>query len=135
MSKLPDMRPSNLKKLLLKVNLENRHLDIVHQNKSLIEPRFALTFTEKYVTIYITIEKQTTKDYIMNNEYIKMNRETNTAASDKLITMCEEGSVGYENVVSMCMSYMSEDDIADMMDANEISDRFLTEDGEISTFS
>ena len=49
-------------------------------------------------------------------------------ASDKLINMCEEGLIGYENVVSMCMSYMSEDDIADMMDANEISDRFLTDD-------
>ena len=56
-------------------------------------------------------------------------------ASDKLINMCEEGLIGYENVVSMCMSYMSEDDIADMMDINEISDRFLTEDGEISTFA
>ena len=55
--------------------------------------------------------------------------------SHKLIDMCEEGLVGYENVVSMCMHYMSEDDIADMMDVNEISDRFFTEDGEISTFS
>ena len=53
-------------------------------------------------------------------------------ASDKLINMCEEGLIGYENVVSMCMSYMSEDDIADIMDANEISDRHWTEDGEIS---
>jgi hypothetical protein len=53
-------------------------------------------------------------------------------ASDKLINMCEEGLIGYENVVSMCLSYMSEDDIADMMDANEISDRHWTEDGEIS---
>ena len=49
-------------------------------------------------------------------------------ASDKLINMCEEGLLGYENVVSMCMSYMSEDDIADMMDANELSDRFLCDD-------
>jgi hypothetical protein len=53
-------------------------------------------------------------------------------ASDKLINMCEEGLIGYENVVTMCLSYMSEDDIADMMDANEISDRHWTEDGEIS---
>ena len=43
-------------------------------------------------------------------------------ASNKLIDMCEEGLLGYENVVSMCMSYMSEDDIADMMDANELTD-------------
>jgi hypothetical protein len=52
--------------------------------------------------------------------------------SHKLIEMCEEGLVGYENVVSMCMHYMSEDDIADMMDINEISDRHFTEDGNIS---
>ena len=53
-------------------------------------------------------------------------------ASDKLIDMCEEGLVGYENVVSMCMRYMSEDDIADMMDVNEISDRHYLENGDIS---
>ena len=52
--------------------------------------------------------------------------------SHKLIEMCEEGLVVYENVVSMCMHYMSEDDIADMMDINEISDRHFTEDGDIS---
>jgi hypothetical protein len=69
----------------------------------------------------------------MNNEYKKMN--TINKSSDKIFDMLEEGLIGYENVVSMCMCYMSEDDIADMMDANEISDRFLTEDGEISTFA
>ena len=53
-------------------------------------------------------------------------------ASDKLIDMCEEGLLGYENVVSMCLSYMSEDDIADMMDINEVSDRHWLENGDIS---
>jgi len=53
---------------------------------------------------------------------------TENRASDKLIDMLENELVSYENVVSMCMSYMSEDDIADMMDANEISDRFLCDD-------
>ena len=48
-------------------------------------------------------------------------------ASDKLFNMIEDGLIGYENVVSMCMSYMSEDDIAEMMDANELSERFLEE--------
>jgi hypothetical protein len=47
--------------------------------------------------------------------------------SDKLLEMIEDGLIGYENVVSMCMSYMSEDDIAEMMDANELSERFLEE--------
>ena len=49
-------------------------------------------------------------------------------ASDKLIDMLENELISYKNVVNMCMCYMSEDDIADMMDANEISDRFLKED-------
>ena len=53
-------------------------------------------------------------------------------ASNKLIDMCEEGLLGYENVVSMCLSYMSEDDIADMMDINEVSDRHWLENGDIS---
>jgi hypothetical protein len=57
----------------------------------------------------------------------KMNK-----ASDKLFNMIEDGLVGYENVVSMCMHYMSEDDIADMMDVNEISDRHYLENGDIS---
>jgi hypothetical protein len=49
-------------------------------------------------------------------------------ASDKLIDMLENELISYEAVVNMCMCYMSEDDIADMMDANEISDRFLCDD-------
>ena len=53
-------------------------------------------------------------------------------ASDKLFNMIEDGLIGYENVVSMCMHYMSEDDIADMMDVNEISDRHYLENGDIS---
>ena len=57
----------------------------------------------------------------------KMNK-----ASDKIFNMIEDGLIGYENVVSMCMSYMSEDDIADMMDVNEISDRHYLENGDIS---
>ena len=58
--------------------------------------------------------------------YNKKGFNTMQKPSHKLIDMCEEGLVGYENVVSMCLNYMSEDDIADMMDANEISDRFFT---------
>jgi hypothetical protein len=53
-------------------------------------------------------------------------------ASDKLFNMIEDELIGYENVVSMCMHYMSEDDIADMMDVNEISDRHYLENGDIS---
>ena len=58
--------------------------------------------------------------YIMRSVYNKGNK-----ASDKLIDMLENELVSYENVVNMCMCYMSEDDIADMMDANELTERFF----------
>ena len=48
-------------------------------------------------------------------------------ASDKLYEMIDEGLINDSSVVTMCLCYMSEDDIADMMDCNELSDRFLEE--------
>lgn len=44
--------------------------------------------------------------------------------TEKLLTMIEEGVLNAEDVVTMCVKYMSEDDVADMMDSNELSDRF-----------
>jgi hypothetical protein len=56
---------------------------------------------------------------------MKMNARKNTC---KLLDMMEEGMISAEQVARMCLSYMSEDDVADMMDCNELSDRFLEED-------
>ena len=47
--------------------------------------------------------------------------------SDKLLEMIENGLQDNCNVVAMCIQWMSEDDIAEMMDANELSERFLEE--------
>lgn len=47
--------------------------------------------------------------------------------SNKLIEMIEEGVLNPTDVVTMCVKYMSEDDVADMMDCNELSDRFMEE--------
>ena len=44
--------------------------------------------------------------------------------TEKLLTMIEEGLLDPTEVVTMCVKYMSEDDVADMMDCNELSDRF-----------
>ena len=44
--------------------------------------------------------------------------------TEKLLTMIEEGVLNPTDVVTMCVKYMSEDDVADMMDCNELSDRF-----------
>ena len=45
--------------------------------------------------------------------------------SDKLIDMIDAGMIDESNVVTMCLSYMSEDEIEDMMDANELTERFF----------
>ena len=44
---------------------------------------------------------------------------------DKLIVMIDAGMIDDCNVVTMCLSYMSEDEIEDMMDANELTERFF----------
>jgi hypothetical protein len=36
--------------------------------------------------------------------------------------------VSAENMLTMCLKYMSTDDVEDMLDANELSDRFLEEE-------
>ena len=41
--------------------------------------------------------------------------------------MCEDGYLNPEAVVVMLVKYMSEDDVADCMDANELSQRFMEE--------
>ena len=51
-------------------------------------------------------------------DFITARKETN-----KLMDMMNEG-LPAEQVVLMCLKYMSESDVADMMDCNELSDRF-----------
>ncbi len=53
--------------------------------------------------------------------------------TNKLIDMIEEGLLDPKDVVIMCVKYMSEDDVADMMDINELSDRFFEDDEEVDT--
>ncbi|SVB62705.1 uncharacterized protein METZ01_LOCUS215559, partial [marine metagenome] len=48
--------------------------------------------------------------------------------TNKLLEMIEEGLLDPKEVVVMCVKYMSEDDVADMMDSNELSDRFQEDD-------
>ena len=43
---------------------------------------------------------------------------------DRALELIEEGIVSAEDMVTMCVKYMSEDDVADMMDCNELSERF-----------
>lgn len=50
--------------------------------------------------------------------------------SDRLLDMIEAGELDPNYVVLMFVKYMSEDDVADMMDVNELSPRFFTEEDE-----
>ncbi len=52
----------------------------------------------------------------------------NTNSRDKAIELVEEGMVSPEDMMAMCLSYMSTDDVDDMLDANELSERFTEED-------
>ena len=47
---------------------------------------------------------------------------------DRAIELIEEGIVSAEDMVTMCVKYMSVDDVEDMLDCNELSDRFLEDD-------
>ena len=44
--------------------------------------------------------------------------------TNKLLEKIDEGLLDPKEVVTMCVKYMSEDDVADMMDCNELSARF-----------
>lgn len=46
--------------------------------------------------------------------------------TNKLLEMIEEGLLDRDNVIMACVKYMSEDEVKDMMHANE----FLLEDDE-----
>lgn len=48
--------------------------------------------------------------------------------TNKLIDMMDEGLISAEAVAEMCLAYMSEDDVADMMRANDILDEDDYED-------
>ena len=43
---------------------------------------------------------------------------------DRALELVEMGMVSAESMLSMCLSYMSTDDVADMLDCNELSERF-----------
>jgi hypothetical protein len=47
---------------------------------------------------------------------------------DAALALVEEGLVSAEDLLNMALSYMSTDDVADMLDCNELSERFQEED-------
>lgn len=53
---------------------------------------------------------------------------------DKAIELVEEGIIDPIQMVIMCVKYMSEDDVEDMLDCNELSERFEEDDGQPSEY-
>ena len=51
-------------------------------------------------------------------------------ARDEALDLVENGIVSAEAMLTMCLKYMSTDDVADMLDCNELSSRFADEDDE-----
>jgi|TARA_B110000444_G_scaffold102995_1_gene97228 hypothetical protein len=47
-----------------------------------------------------------------------------TNARNKALELVEEHMVSAEDMLTMCLKYMSTDDVADMLDTNELSERF-----------
>jgi Asp-tRNA(Asn)/Glu-tRNA(Gln) amidotransferase C subunit len=49
---------------------------------------------------------------------------------DAAFALVEEGLVSAEQMMTMALSYMSADDVEEMLDANELSERFREDDEE-----
>ena len=47
---------------------------------------------------------------------------------DRALELVEEGFTTAEDMLTMCLKWMSTDDVEEMLDANELSDRFLDEE-------
>jgi len=50
-----------------------------------------------------------------------------TNSRDKALELVEEGVVSADDMLVMALKYMSTDDVEDMLDCNELSERFFEE--------
>ena len=53
---------------------------------------------------------------------------TDIDARDQAIELVEDGIVSAKDMLVMALKYMSTDDVADMLDSNGLSERFMEED-------
>jgi len=53
-----------------------------------------------------------------------------TNPRDKALELVDDGYVTAESMLTMCLKYMSTDDVAEMLDMNELSDRFIEDEDE-----
>ena len=53
-----------------------------------------------------------------------------TRARERLYDLLDQGMITHEQVVDMCMGFMSESEVEDLLDANELSERFEEDEEE-----
>jgi hypothetical protein len=53
---------------------------------------------------------------------------THFTSRDEAIELAENGMVSWENLAVMALKFMSTDDVAEMLDANELSERFMEDE-------
>ena len=53
---------------------------------------------------------------------------SNTDSRDRALELVEDGYVSAEAMLTMCLKYMSTDEVEDMLDTNELSERFTEEE-------
>jgi len=51
-----------------------------------------------------------------------------TNSRDVALELVDNGLVTAEAMLTMCLKYMSTDDVEDMLDCNELSERFMEDD-------
>ena len=51
----------------------------------------------------------------------------NPNSRDRALELVEDGMVSAEDMLTMALKYMSTDDVEDMLDCNELPDRFTEE--------
>jgi hypothetical protein len=47
---------------------------------------------------------------------------------DKAMELVDNGYISWEDLATMALKYMSTDDVEDMLDCNELSERFMDEE-------
>ena len=50
--------------------------------------------------------------------------------TNMLLDMLDEGSISHDEVIMACLKYLSEDDVQDMMEANEFIDEVCEDEDE-----
>ena len=52
---------------------------------------------------------------------------TSTDSRDRALELVEDGFISADDLLTAALKYMSTDDVEDMLDCNELSERFMEE--------